>query len=38
MERKKQDEDAEIRIIKQAPLIELTLEEMNSSIITDGGI
>ncbi|WP_353097070.1 hypothetical protein [Tissierella praeacuta] len=37
MERTKEDEDAEIRIIKEAPLIELTLEEMDSSLIIDGG-
>ena len=37
MKRKEQDENAEIRIIKKAPLIDLTLEEMNSSIIIDGG-
>ena len=37
MERAKQDENAEIKIIKKAPLINLTLEEMNSSIIIDGG-
>lgn len=38
MERAKRDENAEIKIIKKAPLIELTLEEMNSSIIIEGGI
>ena len=37
MERTKQDEDDEIRIIKKVPLIELTIEEMNSSLIIDGG-
>lgn len=37
MKRKEQDENAEIRIIKKAPLIDLTLEEMNASIIIDGG-
>lgn len=37
MERSKQDNNAEIRIIRRAPLIELTLEEMNSSLIIDGG-
>ena len=29
--------DDEIRIIKRAPLIDLTLEEMNSSLMLDGG-
>lgn len=37
MKRKEQDKNAEIRIIKKAPLIKLTLEEMNSSLIIDGG-
>lgn len=37
MKRKEQDENAEIRIIKKAPVIDLTLEEMNESIIIDGG-
>ncbi|MGY0372315.1 IS1096 element passenger TnpR family protein [Clostridium sp. JNZ J1-5] len=37
MERAKQDKNAKIRIIRRAPLIELTLEEMNSSLIIDGG-
>lgn len=37
MKRKEQDKNAEIRIIRRAPLIELTLEEMNSSLIVDGG-
>lgn len=37
MKRKEQDENAEIRIIKKARLIDLTLEEMNASIIIDGG-
>lgn len=36
-ERSKQDKDAEIRIIRRAPLIKLTLEEMDSSLIIDGG-
>ncbi len=35
MKRVKQDENAEIRIVKKAPLIDLTLEEMDSSIILD---
>ncbi|MBC8587748.1 plasmid pRiA4b ORF-3 family protein [Paratissierella segnis] len=35
--RKEKDENAQIRIIKEAPLIDLTLEEMNSSIIIEGG-
>lgn len=37
MKRAKRDENAEMRIIKKAPLIELTLEEMNSSFMLDGG-
>jgi len=37
MKRAEQDESAEMRIIKKAPLIDLTLEEMNSSIIIEGG-
>lgn len=37
MERSKNDKDAEIRIIRKAPLVELTLEEMNSSLIIEGG-
>ncbi len=37
MERKEKDEDTEIRIIKKAPLIDLTLEEMDSSIMIEGG-
>ncbi|MDD2402718.1 MAG: hypothetical protein PHD60_11065 [Clostridia bacterium] len=36
MERSKKDKDDEIRIIRTAPLIELTLEEMKSSFIIDG--
>ena len=35
IKRKEQDKNAEIRIIKKAPLIDLTLEEMNASIIID---
>lgn len=37
MERSKRDENAEIKVIKKAPLIELTLEEMNSSLVIEGG-
>lgn len=37
MERAEQDENAKIKIIKRAPLIDLTLEEMNSSILLEGG-
>ncbi len=37
MEGTDQEENTEIRIIKKAPLIDLTLEEMNASIIIDGG-
>ncbi len=33
----KEYENDEMKIIKKAPLIDLTLEEMNSSIIIDGG-
>ena len=37
MKRKEVDEGAKIKIIKKAPLIDLTLEEMNDSIIIEGG-
>lgn len=37
MARAKKDGDREIKTLRQAPLIELTLEEMNSSIIIEGG-
>ena len=37
MKRAKQDGNSEMRIIKKAPLIDLTLEEMNSSLMLDGG-
>ncbi len=37
IERSKQDKGAEMRTIRRASLIELTLEEMNSSLIIDGG-
>lgn len=37
MKRKEEDENTEIKIIKKVPLIDLTLEEMNASIIIDGG-
>lgn len=37
MKRSKKNKDAEPKIIRQAPLIELTLEEMNSSIYIEGG-
>lgn len=37
MKRKKQDEDEGIRIIKQAPLIDLTLKEMNASLVLKTG-
>ena len=37
MKRAKQDENSEMTIIKKAPLIDLTLEEMNSSLMLDGG-
>ena len=36
MVRKEEDENAKIRILKVAPLIDLTLDEMNSSMILDG--
>lgn len=36
-ERKKDDDDAEIRIIRKAPLIDLTIDEMNNSIIIENG-
>ncbi len=38
LERTKKDKDAKIRILRRAPLVELTLEEMNSSILIEGGI
>lgn len=38
MTRKRQDENEEIRIIKRAPLAELTLEEMTSAIAFDDGV
>ncbi len=37
MKRKDQDENTEIKIIKKAPLIDLTLEEMHSSLVLEGG-
>lgn len=37
MKRSKQNENAEVKIIKRAPLIELTLEEMKSSLMLEGG-
>ncbi|NMA48888.1 MAG: plasmid pRiA4b ORF-3 family protein, partial [Tissierellia bacterium] len=37
MERADQAENAETKIIKKAPLIDLTLEEMNTSIMIEGG-
>ncbi|WP_409229369.1 IS1096 element passenger TnpR family protein [Gudongella sp. SC589] len=37
MKRVEQDKNSELRTIKRAPLIDLTLEELNSSIIIDGG-
>ena len=37
MKRAKQDENSEMKIIKKAPLIDLTLEEMNSSLMLDSG-
>lgn len=36
MERLKEDKDDENKIIRSAPLVELTLEEMNSSLIIEG--
>ncbi|WP_246451806.1 plasmid pRiA4b ORF-3 family protein [Alkalicella caledoniensis] len=36
-ERSKGDDDEEMRVLRRAPLIELTLEEMNSSIMIEGG-
>lgn len=36
-ERKKDDEDAEDRIIRKAPLIDLTIKEMNDSIMLENG-
>lgn len=37
MERSKQDKNDEVRIIRRAPLVELTLEEMNSSLVIESG-
>lgn len=37
MKRAERDENTEMRVIKKAPLIDLTLEEMNSSLMLDGG-
>jgi len=37
MKRKEQDKNAEMRIIKKAPLIDLTFEEIHSSLMLDGG-
>lgn len=36
LKRKKQDKNAEVKIIKKAPLIDLTLEEMESSLMLEG--
>ncbi|MGD9567062.1 MAG: hypothetical protein AB7V48_01870 [Sedimentibacter sp.] len=37
MKRKNKGEDTELKILRRAPLIELTLEEMNSSLYIEGG-
>jgi hypothetical protein len=37
MDRKEKDPNTQIRILKAAPLSELTLEEMNASLMMDGG-
>lgn len=37
MERSKKTDDAEIRILRKASLIDMTLEEMNSTIMLDSG-
>lgn len=37
MQRTKQNKHAEIKVVKKAPLIELTLEEMKSSLVLEGG-
>src|SRR5699024_6628951 len=37
IKRSKQNENAEVKIIKRASLIELTLEEMKSSLMLEGG-
>lgn len=37
LSRSKSEHKAKLQIIKKAPLIELTLEEMNNSIVIDGG-
>jgi len=35
--RKQVEENTKIKILRKAPLIDLTLEEMNTSIIMEGG-
>src|SRR5690625_7178153 len=37
MERSKKGDDEDIKILRKAPLIDLTLEEMNSSLMLEGG-
>lgn len=37
MERSRVGDDEEIKILRKAPLIDLTLEEMNSSLMIEGG-
>lgn len=37
MIRKKENEDTELKILRRAPLIELTLEEMHSTLYIEGG-
>lgn len=38
MERSNKDKNEEIKILRRAPLVELILEEMNSSLIIEGDI
>jgi len=37
IERKKDDENAEIKVLKKAPMIDLTLDELQSAIIIENG-
>src|SRR5699024_4529634 len=37
MKRKEQDEHAEVKVIKEASLVDLTLDEMDASLYIEGG-
>ena len=37
MERSRKGDDEDLKILRKAPLIDLTLEEMNSSLVIEGG-